>query len=292
MNKINIETNRVIQIALCTAEEALASRIKEYSQPEFVRTRVTQFNSLLKSALTSPDILIVDVSDDSDVESFFASKARMMLASTEIIVLCTTEDSVKWKKYVLSEEIADYFSIRSLNDLSYLKIQIWRAIRDCMKKYESIEGNEDLSDGCAETVSASMSAVLEPPYNGLQALVLEDDAPSAEAITDMLTGFGFDVKTASSVVQGVRKYRDRKFDLFLVDLMMPGISGSDVVRAVRTKLKNTGAPIIVTSAFSDDDLVKECIAEGASEYIIKPITRALILPRLHAIVKKAPQKLN
>lgn len=275
MSKTKIKDNRVIRIILFTAEETVAARIKEYSHPDFVRTQVTQLNSIsdfADSTTASPDLLIVDVTEDCNVESLFTANARRLLTDTEIVVLCASEDSVKWQEYVLRQEIADCFIIRPLHDPAYLKVQIWRAIRTCLKK--------DLLNGNDESVTTGPNTDSELQFAGLQALVLEDDAPSAEAISDMLTGFGFNVRHATSVVEGVRKYRDSHFDIFLVDLMMPGISGSDVVLAVRDKLKDAAAPIIVTSAFSDDELVKECIAKGASDYIIKPITRSRILPRL------------
>lgn len=280
MNETAAEASRIVQITLCTAQEAVAARIKECSHPDFVRTRVTRLHSIsdfAKSAATSPDVLIVDVSDDCDVESLFAANARKLLSTSEIVVLCDAQDSSKWQEYVLRQEIADCFIICPMHDPGYLKVQIWRAIRSCLNKGEAHEANVDTTPVDASTVSESQFA-------GLRALVLEDDAPSVEAITDMLIGFGFAVKHASSVVEAIRKFGDRRFDVFLVDLMMPGVSGADVIRAVRDNLKDAEAPIIVTSAFSDDDLVRNCIDEGASEYIIKPITRARLLPRLRAVL--------
>ena len=204
---------------------------------------------------------------------FFAANARKLLAQSEIIVLCDFEDADKWQQYVLRQEISDCFIIRPVHNPGYLKVQIWRAIRSQMPL-----GNDD--DKKAETVIAHESQKQNLQFSGLRVLVLEEDDPSAEFITDMLIGFGFSVVRAPSVIDAVQKYEGRKFDLFLVDLMMPGISCSDVIRAVNDTLNDTAAPIIVMSAFSEDELVQDCIAEGASDYVIKPITRSRLYPRL------------
>ena len=123
-----------------------------------------------ESATKSPDVFIVGISNDHDVESLFAANARKLLTQSEIIVLCDFEDADKWQQYVLRQEISDCFIIRPVHDPGYLKVQIWRAIRSQMPL-----GNDD--DKKAETVIAHEIQKQNLQFSGLRVLVLEEDDP-------------------------------------------------------------------------------------------------------------------
>lgn len=277
------EKTTVIQVAFCSSEEPVTQKIREFCHTDFTRTRITKLDSisqLAEKTTSPPDLLIVDVIDDCDADSLFSATARDSLSAAEVIVLCSAEDVTKWQNMVLREELRDYFIIRPLNDPGYLKVQIWRAIHACVVKHRAGEVQSDASETDAVLPDVSAQRESTPGAPGKRALILEDDDPSAEVLTDILIGAGFEVKRASSVIQAYQRFSDQRFDIFFVDLMMPGIHGAAVVRAVREKLQDAEAPIIVTSAFSDNELVEECLKEGASDYVIKPITRARLLPRI------------
>jgi CheY-like chemotaxis protein len=276
----------IVQVALCSAEDAVVSRIEEYSNPDFARTRVTRLTSISDLSdpnIKPPEVIIVDVTDDCDTDSLFGTSARKLLANSLIIVLCSSEESEKWQRLVLHQEIDDCFIIRPLHDPGYLHVQIWRAIRSSLeKRLDDGHAVKDSDEPNSDELTSNYADLDASEFAGKHVLVLEDDDPSAEALTDMLTGFGFVPKRASSVVDACRKFSEIRFDIFLVDLMMPGISGSKVLHVVREHFEDAKAPIIVISAHSDDDLVRQCIEEGASDYIVKPLTRSRLLPSLRS----------
>ena len=283
MTESSPEKTAIVQVAFCCGEESISERIRAYCRADFARTRVTKLESisqLIDESTPSPDLLIVDIIEDCDADSLFSATARDSLSFAEVIVLCSAEDAAKWQNMVLHEEVRDYFVIRPLNDPGYLKVQIQRAIHACAAKRLAGGSRTDASDTGDVLPDVSARRDSTPGVPRKRALILEDDDPSAEVLTDILIGAGFEVKRASSVIEAYRRFSDRRFDIFFVDLMMPGIHGAAVVRAVREKLQDAEAPIIVTSAFSDTELVEECLKEGASDYVIKPITRARLLPRI------------
>jgi hypothetical protein len=89
--------------------------VKDSSNPDFAETQIAQLDTIAffaESATKSPDVFIVGISNDHDVESLFAANARKLLAQSEIIVLCDFEDADKWQQYVLRQEISDCFITR------------------------------------------------------------------------------------------------------------------------------------------------------------------------------------
>lgn len=282
------EKMAILQVVFCSSEKSIVQRVIRYCHVDFARMHVTKLDSisqLMDESTPSPDLLIIDIMDDGGADSLFSAAARDSLSIAEVIVLCSAEDASKWQDMVLREEIRDYFIIRPLNDPGYLKVQIWRAIRACIAKQRAQAGQSDTPETENALPEVPTQSDSTRDSSGKHALVLEDDDASAEVLTDILSEDGFTVRRAKSIIDAYRRFSDQRFDIFFADLMMPGIHGAAVVRAIRDKLKDAEAPIIVVSAFSDSELVEECMKEGASDYVIKPITRARLLPRIRLVLE-------
>lgn len=74
--------------------------------------------------------------------------------------------------------------------------------------------------------------------------------------------------------------RGEKFDLLLVDLLMPGIDGIELIRQLRTQPATMETPIIMVSAVSEQERIAQAIAAGASDYIMKPLTKEILAMKL------------
>ncbi len=102
-------------------------------------------------------------------------------------------------------------------------------------------------------------------------ILVADDDPDIRDIIEMCLSFaGHDVSTASDGVEAVRLMWDRPFDLAMLDVTMPRMSGLDVVRTVRSTPELAGTPVLMLSALATRDDVAAGLEAGADEYAVKP----------------------
>jgi DNA-binding response OmpR family regulator len=87
-----------------------------------------------------------------------------------------------------------------------------------------------------------------------------------------------EVQLAGTCEQALRLARNFAYDTILLDLMMPGIGGFEVLKAIRAASANTATPILIVSALEDMATNDRCIAAGASGFLVKPVEqRALVM---------------
>lgn len=114
-------------------------------------------------------------------------------------------------------------------------------------------------------------------------LLIEDEASFSEAVSFMLSKEGFDVRVAETGDAGLASYEKHGADLILLDLMLPGKSGMDVCRAIRT---HSTVPIIMLTA-KDSELDKVLGLElGADDYITKPFSMRELVARVRAVLRR------
>ncbi len=101
-------------------------------------------------------------------------------------------------------------------------------------------------------------------------LVIDDDPVIREAATDVLTGEGYIVKTAPDGATGLSLISDRAFDLILVDLVMRGIDGMEVLRSVRAD--DPDAVVVVITAHGTVESAVQAMKLGAFDFLPKPFT--------------------
>jgi two-component system response regulator MtrA len=117
-------------------------------------------------------------------------------------------------------------------------------------------------------------------------LVVDDDPALAEMLGIVLRGEGFDPAFVADGAKAVQAYRDLKPDLVLLDLMLPGMSGIDVCRAIRLE---SGTPIIMLTAKSDTVDVVLGLESGADDYVVKPFKPKELLARIRARLRRAEE---
>jgi len=114
-------------------------------------------------------------------------------------------------------------------------------------------------------------------------LAVEDDPTLLEVIAYNLKKEGYGVLTASDGVQAVDKARAAKPDLMLLDIMIPGLDGLEVCRILR---KETGVPIIMLTAKSEEIDKVIGLEIGADDYITKPFGMRELLARIKAMLRR------
>lgn len=112
-------------------------------------------------------------------------------------------------------------------------------------------------------------------------LIVDDDEVSCRLFAEVLEGDGHKVHQARSGEEALDCLRNESYDLLLVDVRMPGMTGLDVTRAMRQE--QPSLPVIVMTAFGSIETAVEAIQEGAYDYVSKPMN----LDELKKIVSKA-----
>ena len=103
-------------------------------------------------------------------------------------------------------------------------------------------------------------------------LCIEDNQQTQRMLTFLLTKAGFEVIAADDGRQGIEKAKAWRPALILVDMMMPGMSGSEVIRTLRADPVTKDVPMLVLSAYDDEALIEEALAAGADDYLPKTIS--------------------
>jgi CheY-like chemotaxis protein len=102
------------------------------------------------------------------------------------------------------------------------------------------------------------------------ALLIDDDARLASLVTEYLGQHGIDVTVAGDARRGLASLRGRRFDVVLLDVMLPGIDGFEACRRIRATPDLAGLPIVMLTARGDDVDKVVGLELGADDYLAKP----------------------
>jgi DNA-binding response OmpR family regulator len=99
---------------------------------------------------------------------------------------------------------------------------------------------------------------------------------------------GTEVTLAGGCEEALRLTREHGYDLILLDLMMPGVGGIEVLNRVRAGSRNMQTPVIVVSVLADPDTKIVCQSLAIADYIVKPVVRETLVAAVQArIAQKA-----
>ncbi len=117
---------------------------------------------------------------------------------------------------------------------------------------------------------------------GIRILVVDDEPFNQALLEDMLSDMGHTVILASSGEEGLVKFREQHPDMVLMDVMMPGMSGFDTVRAMR-RSTDMWVPIIYVTALNEVDNMVEGIDSGGDDYLLKPLNIDLLRAKINSL---------
>ncbi len=128
-----------------------------------------------------------------------------------------------------------------------------------------------------------MSTPSASPRARGRVLVVDDDAALSEMLGIVLRGEGFDPVFCGDGGTALDAFRSAKPDVVLLDLMLPGMDGIDVCRAIRLE---SGTPIVMLTAKSDTIDVVVGLESGADDYIVKPFKPKELVARIRARIRR------
>lgn len=115
-------------------------------------------------------------------------------------------------------------------------------------------------------------------------LAIDDNPQIIKLVTVNLQARGYIVQSASSGEEAIDQFKIGQFDLILLDLILPGVSGIDVCRWIR---EQSDVPIIVLSARGDEELKVSALDAGADDYVTKPFSHEEMLARVRAVLRRS-----
>ena len=121
-------------------------------------------------------------------------------------------------------------------------------------------------------------------------LVVDDEADLLELVSYNLRKDGFIVDSASDGETALTKVRKGKYDLAVLDLMLPGIQGMELCRILRNDSKTAGLPIIMLTAKGEEVDRILGLEMGADDYMTKPFSPRELIARVKAVLRRSIEK--
>ncbi len=124
-------------------------------------------------------------------------------------------------------------------------------------------------------------------YNDKLILIVEDEHDLRFVYTEMLTDAGYKVEGAADGQEGSQKIASLKWDLLLLDIMLPGKDGLKILKELSEHPELKKGPVITLTNLNSEQIVKECMSAGADGYLIKSeITPDKIVQEVGAFLNK------
>lgn len=130
--------------------------------------------------------------------------------------------------------------------------------------------------------TGTKDAMAAAPSNTGRILVVDDQAANLRVVSMLLTRQGYEVATAESGEKAIESYGASEPDLILLDMMMPGMDGFEVLQALRDHERPLRAPVVFVTAAHDRDLLLRAFEAGVVDYVTKPFLPEELLARVNA----------
>jgi two-component system response regulator RegX3 len=119
----------------------------------------------------------------------------------------------------------------------------------------------------------------------IQILVVEDEEAIRTGLVDVLVFHGYQVDSAATGTEGLTKALTGRFDLILLDIMLPGIDGYEICNRIRARDRDQ--PIVMLTAKTSDEEIIEGLKLGADDYVAKPFSIQQLVLRLEAVLRRS-----
>lgn len=125
-------------------------------------------------------------------------------------------------------------------------------------------------------------------------LIVDDEELNRDVLSRRLERAGYTVVSAANGPEALDKIREQEFELVLLDSMMPGMNGVDLLKLLRATYSANELPVIMVTAVAESDKVVEALSLGANDYITKPVDFAVALARIRSQLNRkwAEEKLR
>jgi class 3 adenylate cyclase len=147
----------------------------------------------------------------------------------------------------------------------------------------------------APAITVPLAPVARPPAapvepGSVRLFVVDDNELNRDMLSRRLGSRGYAVELAGDGEHALARLEEQTFDLVLLDIMMPGLSGIDVLRRVRQRWPESDLPVIMVTARDTAEDVVEALQLGANDYVTKPLDFPVVLARVETQLTLKRQK--
>jgi len=184
-----------------------------------------------------------------------------------------------------SELVEEEVSDRGHDDLIPDLEKIRGAAQTLLRLVDETFSGDSVAPGAEVAANAEGDTTTESAGDaegvpGASVLVVDDEPNNRDMLARRLAGRGFEVTTAEDGASALDAIWNGNFDIVILDIMMPGISGMEVLEAVRKEHSPSELPIIMATALDASQMTADALRLGANDYVTKPIDLAALLARL------------
>ncbi len=127
---------------------------------------------------------------------------------------------------------------------------------------------------------------LEPGALRHRVLIVDDEESTRLLLARILSAaLGVEVTLAGTCEEALRLAGNYAYDAILLDLLMPGVGGEEVLKELRASSPNTATPVIIVSVLADEETRGRCMAAGANAYLVKPVERGRLAETVRAQIE-------
>ncbi len=155
----------------------------------------------------------------------------------------------------------------------------WKAVEE--------SGEVGAREGEGEESAGPSAPVSLPPCTPATLLLAEDNEANIQTISDYLLVRGYQVTVARNGAEAIERAVERRPDLILMDIQMPGMDGLEAIRRIRAEVELTTVPIIALTALAMPGDRERCLAAGANEYLSKPVSLRGLVREIEAQLSAA-----
>ena len=124
----------------------------------------------------------------------------------------------------------------------------------------------------------------------MRILVVEDDKDISTLISFHLRSNGFETDTAMNGREAEEKLSRGGYSLALLDILLPEISGIEVLKYIRSESPSPDMPVIMASALNDETDIIAALELGADDYITKPFSPKILVARIRSVIRRAEHR--
>jgi two-component system alkaline phosphatase synthesis response regulator PhoP len=123
-------------------------------------------------------------------------------------------------------------------------------------------------------------------------LIVDDEADIREFLSYNLTKNGFKVEVAEDGIEGLKRASSFSPHIIILDIMMPGMSGIELCKEIRSRPEFSGVLIAMLTARQEDQVQIEALNVGADDYITKPLKPSVFLSRIKALLRRTDMNIS
>ncbi len=121
-------------------------------------------------------------------------------------------------------------------------------------------------------------------------LIIEDDSDIRELLAASLSKEGWKLVFAADGERGLAAIPEAKPDLVVLDIMLPGIDGLEILRTLKSDPRRKGLPIVLTTAKGEESDVVAGLELGAEDYVVKPYSPKVLAARIRAALRRSTER--